>query len=315
MAMTPAPEVSVVIPTIGRPELERAVSSALGQEHVVTEIIIVADGELAADRIDRLERTGRVRVLRPGARLGGGAARNLGIEAAEGPWIALLDDDDWWCPNKLSTQLHSVRHEDAVVLSCSIRATDRSDVWPHESPDKYEHLSEFYFLRRGWRQGNYLQTSTLVVPTWLARACPFDPSLPILQDIDWVLRLTGEHGARIGFIEAPLSFYEVSSAQSVSRVGRPAECLAWGQRNRHLLTERAYAGFLLTVVAERAARGFNMAVFSSAVRLALRTKAARPRDLIMALAFLGYRPWVRKLRASLRSRTFRRPSSHSERPT
>jgi glycosyltransferase involved in cell wall biosynthesis len=99
-------EVSVVIPTRGRVDLLRcAVGTALGQSADV-EVVVVddasADGTAAwlADHTDA-----RLRVVRHATPLGVSAARNSGVRAARGAWIAFLDDDDAWAPDKLDSQL------------------------------------------------------------------------------------------------------------------------------------------------------------------------------------------------------------------
>jgi glycosyltransferase involved in cell wall biosynthesis len=103
-------EVSVVIPTRGRVDLlSCAVATALGQG-VDMEIVVVDDASgdgtavWLADQKDR-----RLRVVRHTTRRGVSAARNSGIRAARGAWVAFLDDDDAWAPDKLESQLSAAR--------------------------------------------------------------------------------------------------------------------------------------------------------------------------------------------------------------
>src|SRR5579871_5746785 len=103
------PEVSVVIPTRNRPEaVVRAVESALAQTVRDLEVTVVIDGpnEATALALARLqERDTRLHVIELERNVGACAARNRGIEASKGRWIALLDDDDEWLQNKLEKQL------------------------------------------------------------------------------------------------------------------------------------------------------------------------------------------------------------------
>jgi glycosyltransferase involved in cell wall biosynthesis len=103
----PAPLVSVVIPTHNRwRRLPRALRTALGQEGVDLEVVVVDDGSTDnSPAVLRSVRDPRVRVLRNETSRGVAAARNRGIQAADGEWIAFLDDDDLWSPQKLRLQL------------------------------------------------------------------------------------------------------------------------------------------------------------------------------------------------------------------
>lgn len=109
-------ELAVVIPTRNRwPLLERAVGSALAQREVELEVLVIDDGS-SDDSAARAEAIAdeRVRVVRQ-AHAGVAAARNLGIERAAAPWVALLDDDDLWAPEKCRRQLDALTAADAEV--------------------------------------------------------------------------------------------------------------------------------------------------------------------------------------------------------
>jgi glycosyltransferase involved in cell wall biosynthesis len=109
--VTTAPEVTVVIPTKDRWSLLSSCSlpSALGQEDVELEVVVVDDGSRDGT-FERLEAFGdpRLRPLRLAPARGAAAARNEGIAAARGEWVAFLDDDDLWSPRKVRAQLDSV---------------------------------------------------------------------------------------------------------------------------------------------------------------------------------------------------------------
>jgi hypothetical protein len=96
------PLVSVVVPTHDRPVLVRgAVASILAQRDVALDVIVVDDASAETVCID----DPRVRVVRRDTAGGPSVARNAGIDAATGEWIAFCDDDDVWAPDKLSAQL------------------------------------------------------------------------------------------------------------------------------------------------------------------------------------------------------------------
>ncbi len=116
----PNPAVTVVIPTRDRwSVLPRALSAALGQEGVDLEVVVVDDGssqpppaELAAAA------GGRVRLERLPVNRGVSAARNAGVAVARGAWIAFLDDDDLWAPDRLRRMLAVAAESGADVVVC-----------------------------------------------------------------------------------------------------------------------------------------------------------------------------------------------------
>ena len=107
MTTAAAPRVSVVIPTFDRAELvSAAAESVLAQTFADLEAIVVDDG--STDRtVARLAAIGDPRLTVIAAAHGGcvGAVRNRGVGAARGEWLAFLDSDDLWVPDKLEAQL------------------------------------------------------------------------------------------------------------------------------------------------------------------------------------------------------------------
>ena len=182
------PQVSVVIPTRDRPSLlaRHALPSALGQAGVDVEVIVVDDGSVdaAADRVEGL-REERVRLLRHGRPRGRGAARNAGIDAARGEWIAFLDDDDLWAPDKLRVQLATAARADwsyarGIVVDESLTPIDTLvPPEPHALADALRH-------------GNVLVgggSAVVVRRAVLDEVGTFDESLALGQDWDLWLRL------------------------------------------------------------------------------------------------------------------------------
>jgi glycosyltransferase involved in cell wall biosynthesis len=127
--MNKQPLVSVVIPTYGRSELlGRAIDSVLAQTYDHIEIIVVDDNDKGSE--DQLETEHQIRLyiqnrdiiyLKHEKNAGGSAARNTGIKASKGEYIALLDDDDEWFPQKLEKQIAYFKdlNEKVGVIYCS----------------------------------------------------------------------------------------------------------------------------------------------------------------------------------------------------
>ena len=119
------PRVSVVIPTYNRAAvIGRTVGSVLRQRFENFEAIIVDDA--STDETERIVRSfddPRIKYLSHETNRGGSAARNTGIKAAEGEYIAFLDSDDEWHPAKLERQLNylETRSEEWVAAYCDYR--------------------------------------------------------------------------------------------------------------------------------------------------------------------------------------------------
>ena len=99
-----SPTVSVILPTYNRVALlPRAISSVLNQSYSNLELIVVDDcsNDGTEEEISRI-RDARLTVIRQAVNSGPGAARNVGIRAASGQYIASQDSDDEWLPEKLT---------------------------------------------------------------------------------------------------------------------------------------------------------------------------------------------------------------------
>jgi len=259
------PSVTVIIPTIHRPQLVlRALEGVLRQTMREIEAIVVVDGHdpetlQALDSIDdpRL----RVKVLSTG--VGSAGARNEGVGEARGRWIAFLDDDDEWSPRKLEIQLQTAEQcpYPHPIVSCRLTArSEEGDLsWPRRTPAMDEPISEYLFCQRGVRGGEGLVLPSTVLTTKdLMLRVPFRADLPRHNDVDWLLRATAVEGVRIVFVAnpEPLVIWHIETNRPrISNTSDWRYSLGWIEANRGLATPRAYASFLMIWASSTAARG------------------------------------------------------------
>ena len=301
------PLVSAVIPTRNRPEIVlRAVQSALGQSIANLEVIVVIDGpdKASEDALAAVEDP-RLRVIALGAGVGGSEARNTGVRAARAPWIAFLDDDDEWLPQKLERQLDaagSVAAKYPVIYSRFIGRSENSDVvMAARLPKDGQHVSEYLFCRTGLRFGETaLGTSELLAPTALLRAVPFMIGLRKHQDWDWVLRAAQIPDVKLHVVPDLLAIYHME--EGAVRVSNNAEwrfSLEWAQQRSHLLTPKAYSFFLATECVTRAKRvQAGAKIYLSLFKEFLFHGSPRWKSLVL---FLGFALVPIELRSSLRT--------------
>ncbi|MBA2463061.1 MAG: glycosyltransferase family 2 protein [Actinobacteria bacterium] len=181
------PEVSVVIPTRNRSDLARvAVAAALGQSGVSVEVIVLDDGSTdgTAERLRQID-DARLRVERNDHRRGVAHARNRGIAAARAPWVAFLDDDDLWSPDKLRRQLEAAGAAGFVYAGVVELTEDRRVIreWPLPAASS---VATLLLVRQVLPAGS----SNVVARTELLRDLGgFDEQLFQLADWDLWIRL------------------------------------------------------------------------------------------------------------------------------
>ncbi|MET7392391.1 glycosyltransferase family 2 protein [Dactylosporangium sp. NPDC005572] len=272
------PEVSVVIPTRNRPELVvRAVRSALAQTVQDIEVVVIIDGPDPAT-VAALEAVGdeRVRPIELPASGGAPAARNHGVDAANADWVAFLDDDDEWLPEKLATQLGRARAANVplpIVGSRLYMRTPRAElIMPRRVPAPGEPISEYLAVRHGFFHGDgFIQTSTIMAPTVLLRKVPFAVGLRRLQELDWTLRSLQEEGVDLIYAEEPLViWYADENRPRISFDAPWKQSLEWLQQTRPRVTPRAYAALAMSVVGSMAAASRSPRVFFDLLREARR---------------------------------------------
>ena len=184
-------DVSVVIPAFNAERtLERALASVRAQTVAPTEVIVVDDGSRVPVASVLRNPGPRVRILRQ-ANAGAAAARNAGIREARGAWIAFLDADDVWLPNRLEAQLRAIeRHPDlgfvwGFYYVHSVETGEETLTRSRCAPDMRVVLSPEEAFRVAYR----IQTSSVLARRRLLLETPFDASLQTAEDRDVWIRL------------------------------------------------------------------------------------------------------------------------------
>ena len=239
-----AVDVSVVIPVFNRFDaLTDAVASVLAQTRLPKEIVIVDD--CSTDGVSQMTLSHpdvSIRQIRLQTNSGAPVARNTGVLAAQGEWIAFLDADDLWEPHKLARQIEHIEgcggRVDAVATNIFRRWPGQPDVVVNPRRPRFDAELSMDLLVKGIS----LQTSALMIKREVLLLHPFDVELTKCQDWDLVLRLTSA-GCRWGYLDEPLSFYRVDGDPQRITVCRSnaAGSKVWLKKQKALVDPRAAA--------------------------------------------------------------------------
>ncbi len=292
------PLVTVVIPTRRRPELvQRALRSVLAQTHTALDVVVVIDGpDPATDEALRNWPDERVRVLQNPAPIGAGAARNRAALEAKGAWIAFLDDDDEWLPDKLARQLAAAARREVLVTCRSlVRTPAGEELWPRTLYENQVPVDEYLFDRRTPFRGDaHVGTSTVLLPTSLFARTQFSTDRQN-EDTTLLLRVTKQAGAAVVMVPEPLVvLYKEEARESLGSRFDWREMLRWADGMGALVTRRAYSGFCLIYLGSQAARRRDWRAFPVLLGCAFTRGAPRPMHVLPFLAFWVVPPGLRQ---------------------
>jgi glycosyltransferase involved in cell wall biosynthesis len=231
------------------------VRSALRQTLPSVEVVVVLDGPDApsVEELARIEDP-RLRVVELAESVGAQEARNVGVRESKGEWVAFLDDDDEWMPEKVERQLAAAKasgHRQPIV-SCSLisRLPSGDVVWPRRGPRPGETVSEYLFLREANELDEIrLQTSTIMARRELLSAAPWRPCAH--DEWDLLLRAALVEGTGLAFVDEPLTIWTSDAGRerlSYKLKGGWHATADWFRSVRPLVGERPYASFLLSTL-------------------------------------------------------------------
>lgn len=286
--------------------MTRAIQSALNQSFPDIEIIVVIDGpdDMTRRALEPIK-DNRLRVRTLPYNIGLGGAINAGVREAKGDWIALLDDDDEWMAEKLELQLNCAGNSefsDPIICCRILVRTEAGElVWPRYFPSRQEPLSEYLFCQKDLRGGGAsVLPSGILTTRRLMENVPWRVGLPRLNDFDWLLRVSQLGSVGLEFVpgNAPLVVYHREEERD--RIGNSGDwkfCRDWLQENRHLITDKAYSSFLLTVTSMTARRAREWRAFWILIADASQKGLPRSVDLLAHL-IIWLVPWKIRTRLS-----------------
>ncbi|WP_200115616.1 glycosyltransferase family 2 protein [Leucobacter chromiisoli] len=283
----------MVIPTVGRPELARALDSVRRQDYQgQIEVIVVADRPEGTVDEELLE--GADVVLYTGGGKRAGAARNLGIAHSTHPYVALLDDDDEWLSWKLSAQMPEFAATGAEVIGTqavyrNANTGTASPPVPTRVKQATQTYAEYLFRKRSATVGRpVIFGITLIVSTELARRVKWDETLSRHQDWDWVDRMERQ-GATVLQLPQASAIVWTGSEGSISSAPDWRASLAWAESRRGAWAPEVLVDFLAGQVLRYALQARSP---SGVLRsLAAMARARRfPSIQCLTLGFVGIVP-------------------------
>jgi glycosyltransferase involved in cell wall biosynthesis len=264
------------------------VQSVLDQTHRVAEIIVVAD----TDRPVPVPPDDRIMLLHSKVGSGPARCRQLGIDAARGTVIALLDDDDEWSTTKLARQLDAVysmtgQHWISSSRMVVLGPGTRRRTWPRRLIQPGESISEYLFRFTDLRFGGAaLQTSTLCFPVELARKVRWDVHADAPHDEpSWLIRVQRTvPDVRVVQLPDALSTYNVmDSSFSRDTSDRTDEYIDWGLEYLARESPRVLGDYLCTSPVSAAVSARSLGGVRRSMRSALRYGRPGPFALLYAV--------------------------------
>ncbi len=264
--VTPSPLVSVIIPAYNAEEyFEETLESLLVQSLTNWEAIIIDDGSTDSTLAlaqSYAQRDARIQVVQQ-ANAGVSQARNLAIARSKGEFIAFLDSDDIWLPEKLQTQVEAMRAHDVALVYCPFREFGENCFpWCAKAWGRFTDVLDSEEFWRKLLLGCFVIPSCVLVRTDVLRGLGgFDLARPRAEDYDLWFRIA-RAGYKVFGQDTRLCLYRkrgdslsresekifFDSLEIVSR-NLPKDCLHWNEfrdsmrgRFRNTFTEQGDLG-------------------------------------------------------------------------
>lgn len=242
-------KISVIIPTWNREEtLGKAIKSALNQTFPPFEVIVCGVDGSPDQKVVNSINDSRVRWIEGGCDGLASIPRNRGIKASRGDWLAFLDSDDEWLPDKLEKQLKFVNK-----MGCSAACSDAIRSIPSQgykgtllNGNVFGDLISFPLLTRD----NYVVCSSVLIKKDIIEKCggfPEDRSLKVGED--YALWLRASTLTNFAFIKEPLLVYRDEPETSIRAFTPPIwelrsnvfkSFIVWANNKEHSINDKEY---------------------------------------------------------------------------
>ncbi len=213
--------ISVIVPVYKvEPYLDRCVQSIVDQTYKNLEIILVDDG--SPDNCPAMcdawaQRDGRIKVIHK-ANGGLSDARNAGMAAATGAYIAFVDSDDWIAPEMLERLLYTMDRDRSDIAACTVKM-----VWDDDTPDELLTVQTNCVLDRHEAQAALLEEKLLKQPVWyklyrsdIIKDIPFEKG-KYHEDVFWSYQAVGA-AERVSVIDY-VGYYYTQRSDSIMGEG------------------------------------------------------------------------------------------------
>ncbi len=230
--------VTAIITTIGTDYLRKAIESVKSQTYKNIELIVCYDGNNFNDFKEKIENEfDSLILLNVGPFNNANNARQTGIEQANGEYIALLDDDDYWHEKHIENnilELENLESKKVVLISNSILIAGQKEI--RRLPERFfdssqESVAEYLFCLKNNKK-TLMQTSSFFFNKEVGILYNFDRSLTLHQDYDWIIKVDESKEVLIKQTGFNTSFYVVDINQnSISKKSKADNSIRWALKS------------------------------------------------------------------------------------
>jgi len=243
------PRFSIVIPTYNRAtSIRHTLAGCFAQNFEDFEVIVVDDGssDNTLEVLNSIQDSRLVVLSQDNA--GPAAARNTGMDAVRGEYIAFLDSDDVWYPDYLESADQSLRSMGEVVLYGQLivdRGVGRYWVKPDRALGADEAIYDYLYI-----DGGFIQTSTIIMPSACREKVRWDESVTFGDNDQFAIDLW-RTGIAFHMQPVPQTLYaDVFSSDALSQLPifagndeKHTNFFRWMETQKEFMSETAWAGY------------------------------------------------------------------------